>query len=34
VRAEREGPDMLGANFAAGLVATLEERFLWSRFGL
>jgi serine protease SohB len=34
VRTEREGPEMLGANFAAGLVATLEERFLWSRFGL
>jgi serine protease SohB len=34
VRTEHEAPEMLGANFAAGLVATLEERFLWSRFGL
>jgi signal peptide peptidase SppA len=34
VRAEREAPEMLGASFAAGLIATLEERFLWSRFGL
>jgi serine protease SohB len=31
---EREAPEMIGAGFAAGLVATLEERFLWSRFGL
>ncbi|HEY7608533.1 MAG TPA: S49 family peptidase [Alphaproteobacteria bacterium] len=31
---EREAPELLGAGFAAGLVATLEERFLWSRFGL
>ena len=34
VRAEREAPEALGANFAAGLIATLEERFIWSRFGL
>jgi serine protease SohB len=34
VRIEREAPEMLGASFAANLVATLEERFLWSRFGL
>jgi ClpP class serine protease len=34
VRTGGEAPDLLGANFAAGLIATLEERFLWSRFGL
>ncbi len=34
VRTQRETPELLGANFAAGLIATLEERFLWSRFGL
>lgn len=34
MRIEREAPELIGANFAAGLVATLEERFLWSRFGL
>ncbi len=34
VRAERETPELIGASFAAGLIATLEERFLWSRFGL
>jgi serine protease SohB len=34
MRIEREAPEMLGANFAANLVATLEERFVWSRFGL
>jgi serine protease SohB len=34
IRAERAAPEALGANFAAGLIATLEERFIWSRFGL
>jgi ClpP class serine protease len=34
MRVERDAPDMIGAGFAAGLVATLEERFFWSRFGL
>lgn len=34
VRTEREAPEMFGTNFAANLIATLEERFLWSRFGL
>jgi serine protease SohB len=34
MRIEREAPEMFGANFAANLIATLEERFLWSRFGL
>ncbi len=34
IRTEHDAPEMLGANFAAGIVATLEERFLWSRFGL
>src|SRR5262249_61336231 len=28
VRAEREAPELVGANFAAALIATLEERFL------
>ena len=34
MRIEREAPELFGTNFAAGLIATLEERFLWSRFGL
>ena len=34
VRTSGEAPEMLGANFAAGLIATLEERSFWSRFGL
>jgi hypothetical protein len=34
MRIERDAPEMFGANFAANLIATLEERFLWSRFGL
>ena len=34
MRVERHAPDMIGAGFATGLIATLEERFFWSRFGL
>ena len=34
VRTGAEAPELLGANFAAGLIATIEERSFWSRFGL
>jgi serine protease SohB len=31
---EEFAPPALGAGFAAGMLAAIEERFLWSRFGL